>query len=152
MHFKATSQGSPLSDKSVHPKSVHSLWPLARFSAFNKRCSSNCLAIEAKLHFLEKLANSHPTHRAVSPLVDLLSDRRRVFDNSSSFKQGSWLVIPFHPKLHCINSVLGRARLWWTHSEFCRFAPRISWKLDDPSLASLVAADASRKFQAHQSR
>ena len=60
MHFKSTSQGTPLDSRSCHPQSIHNVWPLARFAAFNCRCTSNVLAIEAKIAFLIKLVRGCP--------------------------------------------------------------------------------------------
>ena len=139
---------------SCHPSNIHAVWPLARFSAFNSRCSSNALAREAKLFFLAKLLAHHPKHVAAQQLVKHVSDRRRIFDSHSIAKpRNSWLVLPFHPSLGGMSKVLSRLDVHWSYvrgGSFSMFRPRLSWRIDHPSLASILSKDSRRKIDVYR--
>ena len=154
IHFKPSNQGVPLDDRSCHPPQIHGIWPLARFSSFNTRCTSNQLAVEAKLHFFGKLVQYHPMHRAVARLVDYLPTRRRIFESraSDSGKSGSWLVIPFHPALDRLSSTLKGLEVHWSShgGNFVQYKPRLSWRIGHASLAFILAKDAKRKTSVYR--
>ena len=152
MHFKKSAQGVPLSDRSCHPGSIHRLWPLARFSCFNKRCSSNMSAIEAKLIFIEKLARHHPEHVSHLSLVEHLRDRRRIFESKAGFSPGTWLVIPYHPRLTRMSAILHKVAEQWEASSFKDWQPRVSWKIEHTSLSRAIVKDATKKCAEFRSR
>ena len=148
IHLKNTNQGVPLDDRSCHPPSIHSVWPLARFSACNSRCTSNELAKVAKMHFFDKLCMHHPKHIAAPNLVQHLDSRRRIFESRASVtKKSSWLVLPFHPRLSRVAATLLGMEAHWNSNggNFRHFMPRLSWRIGHPSLASILAKDCSTK-------
>ena len=95
------------------------MWPLARFSAFNHRCTSNLLAQKAKIHFVAKLVAHHRAHVAAPQLVVHLSERPRIFESKPKVAGlNSWLVLPFHPKLDGLARVLRGLDVHWSFAAF----------------------------------
>ena len=147
MHFKSTHQAVSLDCRSHHPVTIHALWPVERFNSFSLRCSDSKAARSAKLEFLEKFCRSQPSHTCIPSLVEMLGGRGdRVQGRKPD--RGSWLVLPFHSTL--LSSGLG-ANLYDLSSMFERyglerFAPKLSWKLVDPSLFQLLARDLNTKL------
>ena len=154
MHFKATSQGTVLDGRSCHPAAIHRVWPLARFSAFNARCTSNDLAIEAKLAFLIKMVHGCPNHSTIPILVDFLTSRGCMFKKRAGVTLCSWLVLPYHPRLSGISANIMSTHAQWLAADehFLRFIPKLSWKINHASLASILAADANTKTTLYRKR
>ena len=153
IHFKPSNQGVPLDDRSCHPPQIHSIWPLARFSSFNTRCTCNMLAVEAKPKFFGKLVQHHPRHRVVARLVDYLPTRRRIFESRSGDpKKGFWLAIPYHPALDRMSSTLIGLGVHWNSfgGNFKQYMPRLSWRIGHASLASVLAKDAKKKTSVYR--
>ena len=106
---------------------------MARFSAFNNRCTSISSAKEAKIKFLGKLVAQHPRHVVVQQLVKHIPDRRRIFEpKSKASMQNPWLVLPFHPGLGGMSKVLNNLDVHWSYVRgggFSNFRPRLSWRV-----------------------
>ena len=150
MHFKSTHQAVSLDERSHHA-AAHHIWPLERFYAFCSRCSDSSGLRTAKLHFVEKLVATQPSHSAVPVLADRLGTRRNykpVLKTKPAFI-GYWLVQPYHCTFQ--NSGLG-AKLralekMYEGYDIHRFAPKVSWKLTDRPFFGLVAADTQSKCE-----
>ena len=100
---------------------------------------------------MEKLAKHHPQHVAVSQLTPFLSSRRRIFESGSSLKTGTWLVLPYHPRFARMSAVLFRQAILWQGCQFAEYAPKVSWKLEHKSLATVIASDGKRKSALYRS-
>ena len=98
------------------------------------------------------LANIHPDHVAIPSLVEHLLHRRRIFKVRTRQRQGSWLVVPFHPRISRLNLVLKSVAVQWESSAFAHLAPSVSWKLEHKSLAAIVSSDAKKKIAKHRTR
>ena len=126
------------------------LWPLARFSCYNARCSDNSLTILAKLHTLIKIAKSQPKHIAIPELIAHLFDRRCIFQARSRQNNNSWLVLPFHPSLVSLPGVVKESCAMWEQSQFSHLKPSVSWRIEHMSLANFASRDADRKCKAYR--
>ena len=142
--FKPSQRGSILSSSSSHPYSVHKSWPMCRFSDYEALSSTSHYALVAKRMFLSKLRRQDPSHPALPVLSEDVVPK--CHSRSAKSQSGSWLVLPYHPALSPIQSVVKSIGRHWNFlaTVYCRsslslYAPRISWSHGNKYLVQLLS-------------
>lgn len=142
--FKPSQRGAILSSCSSHPYSVHKSWPLCRFLDYEALSSSPHYAIAAKRVFLNKMRRQDPSHPALPVLLAALVPS--CHSRTVSSQLGSWIVLPYHPALVPLQSVVHSIGKHWNHlaTTYCRsslslYVPRISWSHGNKYLMQLLS-------------
>ena len=147
IHTKPTSQWTPLSSWSGHPRSVHLGWPKAMVQRHKTLSLHKHDALKSTNVFRQQLQEAEPRHPALAELTSPALKRWGFGDvqapQSQATDQDLWLVLPFHPAWAAAG--LAKILRWvntWLNGRGCpstRCRLRISWALGGPHLARRIA-------------
>ena len=130
MHTKDTAQGMPLSFLSAHLPSIHVNWPISRCIHF-QRCCSDVRSFRAAVHSLfVKIVSADPCHPALGLLCESYLAGKAVRSSGGNGKRrglNSRLILPYHPSLSRVNSLLQDVTADFDSLGFPHLAPWVTW-------------------------
>ena len=128
---------------SIHPLAVHRSWPTGRVKDYVALSSSPHYALHAQRVLISRLKRYDICHPSIRILQ---SSHRDVGRTSQDDTACSWIVLPFHPALVPLVSVVARTAAHFQHlgraygqHSISMFRPRISWSQGDLNLMQVLA-------------
>ena len=148
--FKPSHRGAVLGSSSSHPRTVHASWPISRFCTFDSLSSSPHYAVAAKKQFMAHLGRQDPCHPSLPTLQSSLCPVRT--GRPARRQPGTWVVLPYHPALLCVQGVVHAIAAHWQYlarvydrKSLGLLSPQISWCRGNKFLTQLLTLGTKRE-------
>ena len=147
---KPTNQQIPLHHSSAHHVQIHHAWPMQRLKHFESLCTTSTGAAIASARFISELVNKAAGHVAIPALFAHVAGNTPLSSAPRS-KLCSWLVLPFHVAFESCGiakSLFELEKVW--PSAFVHLFPRLSWRLVEPNVQTVMQKHLSKLCQTTQ--
>jgi len=156
-HVKESARHIPLAPDSVHPKSVHSSWPVAEVARIRRRATELSTGkmwgqykIDRFRHYLLEERVLEACRSELNRCIPLgAAAHGRATSDAVGPGKIARLVLPYNPRLKSLPAELvrfvGSRNQWLLDALGITLRPQISWSKAGPSLAQLVSVNRGRR-------